>query len=60
MATRLRLRVARAVEERSAVYLGRHGEKGMEVGTVLFDRSRRICASGPLGSALLERFVGAA
>ncbi len=60
MAERLRLRVARAVEERSAAYLARHGEKCMEVGAVLFDRSRRICARGPLGRALLERFGGAA
>jgi cobalt-precorrin-5B (C1)-methyltransferase len=59
LAGRLRGRVARAVEERSAAYLTRHGEKGMEVGAVLFDRSRRICARGPLGASLLERFVGA-
>jgi cobalt-precorrin-5B (C1)-methyltransferase len=60
LAGRLRGRVARAVEERSAAYLTRHGEKGMEVGAVLFDRSRRICARGPRGATLLERFVGAA
>ncbi len=54
---RLRRRIAGAIEERSATYLHRHGSPAMEVGAVLFDRSRRICARGPLGGPLLKRLA---
>jgi len=54
LAGRLRLRIATTIEGRSAAYLGRHGEAGMAVGAVLFDRSRAVCARGPLGARLLE------
>lgn len=54
LAERLRLRIARTIEERSAAYLGRHGHEGMAVGAVLFDRSRKVRARGPIGAALLE------
>jgi cobalt-precorrin-5B (C1)-methyltransferase len=54
LAERLRLRIATTIEERSAAYLGRHGEEGMAVGAVLFDRSRTLCARGPIGARLLE------
>jgi len=51
---RLRDRLAAAVESRSASYLARHGGGSLAVGAVLFDRSRRICATGPIGGPLLE------
>jgi len=54
LAQRLRDRLAAAVESRSASYLARHGGGSMAVGAVLFDRSRRICAAGPIGGPLLE------
>jgi cobalt-precorrin-5B (C1)-methyltransferase len=54
LAGRLRLRIASVIEERSAAYLSRHGQVGMVVGAVLFDRSREVCARGPIGAALLE------
>lgn len=54
LAGRLRLRIVSTIEERSAAYLGRHGQTAMEVGAVLFDRTRSICAVGPNGGALLE------
>ncbi|MEB3331416.1 MAG: cobalt-precorrin-5B (C(1))-methyltransferase CbiD [Synechococcaceae cyanobacterium] len=54
----LRQRIAAAVEQRSAAYLARHGAEAMAVGAVLFDRSRRVCARGPLGAAMLEDFGG--
>ena len=53
LAQRLRDRLAAAVESRSASYLARHGGGSMAVGAVLFDRSRRICAAGPIGGPLL-------
>jgi cobalt-precorrin-5B (C1)-methyltransferase len=55
LAERLRLRIASTIEERSAAYLGRHGQEGMAVGAVLFDRARELCARGPIGARLLER-----
>ncbi|NDF63110.1 MAG: cobalt-precorrin-5B (C(1))-methyltransferase, partial [Synechococcaceae bacterium WBB_3_034] len=55
-AAALRQRVAAAVEQRSRAYLARHGQHGLEVGAVLFDRNREICASGPLGQQLLQAF----
>jgi len=58
LAQRLRDRLAAAVESRSAAYLARHGVGGMAVGAVLFDRSRRICAAGPIGGALLASLAG--
>jgi cobalt-precorrin-5B (C1)-methyltransferase len=53
LAQRLRDRLAMAVETRSGAYLARHGGGSLAVGAVLFDRSRRIRASGPIGGPLL-------
>jgi cobalt-precorrin-5B (C1)-methyltransferase len=55
-AERLRARLAAAVEERSAAYLSRYGQRGLVVGAVLFDRRRSLCAQGPLGTELLRVF----
>ncbi|MEX0588072.1 MAG: cobalt-precorrin-5B (C(1))-methyltransferase CbiD [Cyanobium sp.] len=52
-AAQLRQSIAAAVEQRSRRYLARYGQEGMAVGAVLFDRSRQICAEGPLGLDLL-------
>jgi cobalt-precorrin-5B (C1)-methyltransferase len=52
----LQRRVASAVEQRSAAYVGRHGERSMRIGAVLFDRGRRLCAEGPCGAELLQAF----
>ena len=62
LAQRLRARLAAAVETRSRAYLARHGGGSLAVGAVLFDRSRRIRAAGPIGGPLLEVLseVGAA
>jgi cobalt-precorrin-5B (C1)-methyltransferase len=59
LAERLRARLVAAVEQRSADYLARHGGGGMALGAVLFDRSRRVCAWGPIGGPLLEELGGA-
>ena len=58
LAQRLRDRLAAAVESRSATYLARQGGGGMAVGAVLFDRSRRVRAAGPIGGPLLAALVG--
>ena len=58
LAERLRRRIALTIEARTCAYLQRHGEGGPAVGAVLFDRSRRIRARGPVGAALLEAFRG--
>jgi len=58
LAARLRQRIALAIEHRSRAYLQRHGHAAPQVGAVLFDRQRRLCARGTLGSALL-RALGA-
>ena len=55
-AAALRQRVAAAVEQRSRAYLARHGQEHLQVGAVLFDRSRELCATGPLGQQLLQAF----
>jgi len=52
----LQQQVASAVEQRSAAYLARHGERVMRIGAVLFDRGRRLCAEGPCGAELLQAF----
>ena len=52
----LQWRLAAAVEQRSQAYLARHGGMPLQLGAVLFDRQRRICAEGPCGAALLETF----
>lgn len=52
-AQQLRQTIAAAVEERSRRYLARYGQEAMAVGAVLFDRSRQICAQGPVGLELL-------
>jgi len=57
LAGRLRRRLAATIEARTAAYLARHGTSPMAVGAVLFDRSRRICAQGPLGAVLLEAWL---
>jgi cobalt-precorrin-5B (C1)-methyltransferase len=58
-AERLRARLARTIEQRVDQYLGRHGASGVRVGAALFDRSRRLCAVGPLGGGLLQEWLGA-
>jgi cobalt-precorrin-5B (C1)-methyltransferase len=61
LAERLQGRIASAIERRSRTYLGRHGQAALAVGAVLFNRSRRICAAGPIGADLLrELAVGVA
>ena len=57
LAERLRARIAAAIEQRSADYLARYGQTSTTVGAVLFDRSRRVCARGPLGVGLLAAFA---
>ncbi len=56
LAQRLRDRMAAAVEQRSATYVARHGHSGLAIGAVLFDRSRRLCALGPVGATLFNQF----
>ncbi|MEB3173342.1 MAG: cobalt-precorrin-5B (C(1))-methyltransferase CbiD [Cyanobacteriota bacterium] len=52
-AQRLRQRLAAAIEARAAAYLQRYGHRRPQIGAVLFDRSRSICAQGPLGAGWL-------
>ena len=53
LASRLRARLAATIERRTAQYLARHDAAGMEVGAVLFDRGRQVCAAGPIGARWL-------
>ena len=57
---RLLLRVAGAIEERSRAYLARHGQTGMQVGAVLFDRARVVRVQGPHGCRQWQAFGGVA
>ena len=52
-AERLRAAMANAVEERALAYLRRYGDWPMEVGAVLFDRSRQRRWAGARAEALL-------
>jgi cobalt-precorrin-5B (C1)-methyltransferase len=52
-------RLAAAIEARTGAYLARHGQEGMGVGAVLFDRSRVVRVVGPRGSLFWEAFRGA-
>ena len=56
---RLRQRLAAAIEGRSLAYLERHGAPSLQLGAVLFDRQRQICARGPIGAVLLSQLGGA-
>jgi cobalt-precorrin-5B (C1)-methyltransferase len=58
LAERVRRRVATTIETRCLDYLDRHGATGAAVGAVLFDRSRRIRAWGPVGERLLRELGG--
>jgi cobalt-precorrin-5B (C1)-methyltransferase len=49
-------RVAAVVEQRTTQYLARHSERHLQLGAVLFDRSRQISACGPEGHQLLQAF----
>jgi len=60
LAARLRARIAASIEQRSAAYLGRYGQNAMAVGAVLFDRSRSVCAQGPIGVGLLQALTAGA
>ena len=50
----LRQRMAAEVEARASGYLKRYGSWSMQVGAVLFDRSRERRWAGPAGQALLK------
>lgn len=56
LAARLLQRVAAAIESRSQAYLARHGQEGLAVGAVLFDRSRVVRVCGPVGSGQWAAF----
>jgi cobalt-precorrin-5B (C1)-methyltransferase len=58
LAARVRARLAATIERRTATYLRSHAASGPQVGAALFDRSRRLCAAGPLGEELLLAFRG--
>jgi len=58
LAARLRTRLACTIEQRVAQYLERHGAGGVAVGAALFDRSRRLCAVGPLGAHYVQGWAG--
>ena len=54
LAARLRARLAASIELRAAAYLARQGAGPMDIGAVLFDRGRQVCAVGPVGQRLME------
>jgi len=56
LATGLQQRLAAVIEQRAGAYLAKHHDAAPQLGAVLFDRSRSICACGPVGAALLEGF----
>ncbi len=56
LAKKLWLRLARTVEVRSSLYVSRYGEWDMQIGSVLFDRQRRLRWAGPLGVRYLSFF----
>jgi cobalt-precorrin-5B (C1)-methyltransferase len=58
LAARLRARLAVTIERRAAAYLARHGAGPLDIGAVLFDRGRQVCALGPVGGRLLEALKG--
>jgi cobalt-precorrin-5B (C1)-methyltransferase len=59
LAARLGRRLAAAIEHRCLDYLQRHGAPAPQLGAVLFDRQRRVCAQGPLGALLFSQLAGA-
>ena len=57
LAAGLQQRLADVIEQRSRAYLAKHHhDPALQLGAVLFDRSRSICARGPVGAELLEGF----
>jgi cobalt-precorrin-5B (C1)-methyltransferase len=56
LAPRLRLRIVATIEQRCRDYLQSHGSPPTAVGAVLFDRSRHVCALGPLGDQFIVDF----
>ncbi len=52
----LRQAMATAVETRGSAYLQRYGDWSMQLGAVLFDRSRQRRWSGPVGVAVLQQW----
>lgn len=59
LAERLRRRLAAAIEARSLAYLQRHGAPPAQLGAVLFDRRRQLCARGPVGAVLFSQLTRA-
>jgi cobalt-precorrin-5B (C1)-methyltransferase len=59
LASRLGQRLAAAIEQRSLDYLQRHGAPAPQLGAVLFDRQRQLCALGPVGAMLFSQLAGA-
>ena len=57
LAAGLQQRLAAVIEQRARAYLAKHHHApALQLGAVLFDRSRSICARGPVGAELLEGF----
>jgi cobalt-precorrin-5B (C1)-methyltransferase len=47
--------IAREIDRRCGEYIRKHGDATVEVGSVLFDRQRRIIVRSEIGSALLRQ-----
>lgn len=56
LAAGLQQRLAAVIEQRARSYLAKHHDADLQLGAVLFDRSRTLCARGPIGAELLECF----
>lgn len=49
--------IAQQVDQRSAAYIHTHCDRTVEVGCLLFDRSRRVIVQSKTGATLLKEFV---
>ncbi len=49
--------IAQQVDQRSAAYIHTHCDRTVEVGCLLFDRSRRVIVQSKTGATLLREFV---
>lgn len=49
--------IAQKIDQRSSAYIQTHSDRQVQVGSVLFDRDRRVIVQSEIGATLLSQFV---
>ncbi|NEO26413.1 MAG: hypothetical protein F6K03_05805 [Kamptonema sp. SIO4C4] len=47
--------VAEAIDQRSQAYISKHSDQSVQIGSILFDRDRKILVQSAIGTAIFQQ-----